>query len=250
MSRNPTLKVLSTFDRHDVAALLMGGQACVLYGAAEFTRDSDFVVDDDEANLSRLRSALDVLRAETVCVPELAADVLRRGHLCHFRSSLLSPHGWRTDIMSRMRGCDDFPELWKRRKRVRISGYGHVSVLGVEDLVRAKKTQRDKDWPMIARLVESDYLSSGSRPPRSRVRFWLLEARTADLLSVLVRRFRATAGNLASERPAIQAALDNDPDGIHAALIEEQAREQAVDRAFWKPLRDELRIWRRQRRAR
>ena len=121
-------------------------------------------------------------------------------------------------------------------------------MLGVEDLVRAKKTQLDKDWPMIARLVESDYIGCGSRPPRSRVRFWLLEARTADLLSVLVRRFRGTAANLASTRPAIQAASDNDPDGIHAALIEEQAREQAAEREFWKPLRDELRNWRRQRR--
>lgn len=248
MSRNPTLKVLSTCDRHNVAALLMGGQACVLYGAAEFTRDTDFVVDADEANLSRLRSALDVLSAKTVDVPELAADVLRRGHACHFRSNLLSPRGWRIDIMSCMRGCDEFSELWKRRNRARIPGFGQVSVLGVEDLVRAKKTQRDRDWPMIARLVESDYIGCGSRPPRSRVGFWLLEARTADLLSVLVRRFRATAGNLASARPAIQAALDNDPDGVRAALIEEQAREQAADRAFWKPLRNELRNWRRQRR--
>ncbi len=26
-------------------------------------------------------------------------------------------------------------------------------LLGIEDLVKAKKTQRDKDWPMIRRLT-------------------------------------------------------------------------------------------------
>ena len=44
MSRSPIPKVLSTISSHGVEALLMGGQACVLYGAAEFSRDADFVV--------------------------------------------------------------------------------------------------------------------------------------------------------------------------------------------------------------
>jgi len=30
---------------HRVRALLMGGQACVFYGAAEFSRDTDFAGD-------------------------------------------------------------------------------------------------------------------------------------------------------------------------------------------------------------
>jgi hypothetical protein len=36
---NPIRKVLSSIHAHRVRALLMGGQACVLYGAAEFSRD-------------------------------------------------------------------------------------------------------------------------------------------------------------------------------------------------------------------
>jgi len=36
---NRTHKVLSTMRKHEVAALLMGGQACMFYGAAEFSRD-------------------------------------------------------------------------------------------------------------------------------------------------------------------------------------------------------------------
>ena len=44
MTPSPIRKVLFTFRRHRVRALLMGGQACILYGAAEFSRDTDFVV--------------------------------------------------------------------------------------------------------------------------------------------------------------------------------------------------------------
>ena len=38
------LRVLSTSRQFDVPALLMGGQACVLYGAAEYSRDVDLAV--------------------------------------------------------------------------------------------------------------------------------------------------------------------------------------------------------------
>jgi hypothetical protein len=42
----------------------MGGQACILYGAAEFTRDVDLAVAVAPANLERLRRALADLEAE------------------------------------------------------------------------------------------------------------------------------------------------------------------------------------------
>jgi hypothetical protein len=35
----PILRVLSSIRTHRVQSLLMGGQACVLYGAADFSRD-------------------------------------------------------------------------------------------------------------------------------------------------------------------------------------------------------------------
>ena len=37
MIPNPIQKVLSTLSTHQVRYLLMGGQACVFYGAAEFS---------------------------------------------------------------------------------------------------------------------------------------------------------------------------------------------------------------------
>jgi hypothetical protein len=53
----------------------MGGQACVFYGAAEFSRDTDFAILADVANLERLRRALDELQADVVAVPPLSSEI-------------------------------------------------------------------------------------------------------------------------------------------------------------------------------
>src|SRR5439155_23789866 len=114
---NPIGKVLSTIRKHRVRALLMGGQACILYGAAEFSRDVDLAVQPDERNLERLRRALSELRAEAVYYPPLQKEVLDRGHACHFRVHIPEAPGLRIDVMSKMHGCDAFDTLWARRQR-------------------------------------------------------------------------------------------------------------------------------------
>src|SRR5271166_3985913 len=82
---NPIRKVLSSMRKRRVRALLMGGQACVFYGAAEFSRDTDFAILADTANLARLQWALDDLQAGVIAVPPFALKYLRRGHAVHFR---------------------------------------------------------------------------------------------------------------------------------------------------------------------
>jgi hypothetical protein len=82
---NPIRKVLSSMRAHRVRALLMGGQACVFYGAAQFSRDTDFAILADAGNLSRMRRALADLRAEVIAVPPLAMKYLREGLAIHFR---------------------------------------------------------------------------------------------------------------------------------------------------------------------
>jgi hypothetical protein len=47
----------------------MGGQACVFYGAAEFSRDTDFAILADAENLARLGKALAELQAEPIALP-------------------------------------------------------------------------------------------------------------------------------------------------------------------------------------
>jgi hypothetical protein len=179
---SPIPRVLSTFRRRKVQALLMGGQACILYGAAEFTRDVDLAVAVNPANLKRLNQALRDLQTEQIYFPALSAAVLRRGHACHFRSLLPGLHRLRIDVMAKMRGVDSFARLWKRREEIRLPGVGNLPVLSLPDLVKAKKTQRDKDWPMIRRLIEADVAGTSGEPEPSQVSFWFRECRTFGIL--------------------------------------------------------------------
>ena len=55
----------------------MGGQACVFYGAAEFSRDTDFAILASPANLARLKKALAELHAEIIAVPSFAIEFQR-----------------------------------------------------------------------------------------------------------------------------------------------------------------------------
>src|SRR4051794_3906656 len=102
----------------------MGGQAGILYGAAEFSRDIDVAVLARETNLYRLRSALRELRAEQVYVPALSIEVLQRGHACHFRAQAKQAEGLRIYVMTVMHGCDRFETLWRRRCSLNLAGIG------------------------------------------------------------------------------------------------------------------------------
>jgi len=155
----------------------MGGQACVFYGAAEFSRDLDLLVLVEDEELDRLRAALADLNCEPVAVPTLSADYLRRGHAVHFRCTRSDVNGLRIDLMSHLRGLPSFEELWGRRTTFEV-GDEKIDTLALEDLVLAKKTQLDKDWPMIRRLVEQSYLTRSSDPAPESVEFWLRELRT------------------------------------------------------------------------
>ena len=246
MIPGPIHKVLSTFLKHDVRALLIGGQACILYGAAEFSRDIDFAVAVAPGNLDRVRAALAELDAEQVYVPALSAEVLRKGHACHFRCRTEEARGFRVDLISVMRGVDGFDELWARRRDIAVPGLGSVAVMSLHDLVKAKKTQRDKDWPMIRRLVEADIYSAPAEPSPVQVAFWFSECRTPELLAKLAATYPAAA-QAAIGRPSVMAALQGRPSDVPGLLREEEDRERELDRLYWAPLMAELARWRRER---
>lgn len=224
----------------------MGGQACILYGGAEFSRDTDFAVFASPGNLDRLKGALADLEAEVVAVPPFELRHLERGHAVHFRCRRPDVDRMRVDIMTQMRGVDPFPELWERRTSLALSDDLEVEVFSLPDLVASKKTQRDKDWPMIRRLIEADYDRFYGSPSGDRIAFWLQELRTPELLVECAERFPEAAAE--SERPAVRAARSGDEREVDRLLSEEQAIEMARDRAWWEPLRKELEAFRRERR--
>jgi len=57
----------------------MGGQACVFYGAAEFSPDTDLAILASPENLTRLQKALKDLKAEVIAVPPFEMKYLRKG---------------------------------------------------------------------------------------------------------------------------------------------------------------------------
>jgi len=223
-----------------VRALLMGGQACVFYGAAEFSRDADFVLLADTANLTRLRKALADLQADPIAVPPFALKHLRRGHAVHFRCRHPDALDMRVDIMSRMRGVDPFANLWRRRTTLQLATGEEVDLLSLPDLVQAKKTQRDKDWPMIRRLVEAHYFENPTQPTPAQVRFWFLELRTPELLLELARRHPAACRRLSAKRPLLSSAARGELADLEQALRVEETAERERDREYWLPLRREL----------
>jgi hypothetical protein len=237
---NPILKALSTLTTHQVRYLLMGGQACVLFGAAEFSRDTDVAVLAERENLSRLAAALNELQASCIAVPPFAEEYLLRGHAVHFRCGHPEASSVRIDVMSVMRGVAPFEELWQRRTTLEGEGGLQIEVMALADLVQAKKTQRDKDWPMIRRLVEAHYARHRENPNPEQVRFWLREARTAAILRETAQRYPDEVAATAGLRPLLSLAAARDDAGLADALDEEERRQREEDRVYWTPLRAEL----------
>ncbi len=245
MIPNPIRKVLLTLSTHQVRYLLMGGQACVFYGAAEFSRDCDIAILCEPENLARLQGALDELQAHTIAVPPFDADFLLRGHAVHFRCHAPGVENIRLDAMSHMRGVAAFEELWQRRTTLMDETGRDLELMSLPDLVTAKKTQRDKDWPMIRRLVEANYAQHRDAPTEEQLRFWLLESRTPEMLIELAARFPETARSVAEGRPPVAEAAKASRSALRHALAEEQETEREADRVYWEPLKVELEILRR-----
>ncbi len=240
MTPNPILKVLSTLGLHRVRYLLIGGQACVFYGAAEFSRDTDIAVLAEPENLNRLLRALKELQADCIAVPPFSADYLSRGHAVHFRCSHPDARGMRIDVMSVMRGVAPFDELWQRRTTLEDDTGVRIEIMSLPDLVKAKKTQRDKDWPMIRRLVEAHFVQHSKNPTPERISFWLQESRTVTILQELARQYPDQLAAVSKQRPLLSLATSADEVALTSALESEEKQEREADRVYWLPLRAEL----------
>jgi hypothetical protein len=240
---SPILKALSTIRKNNVQCLLMGGQACILYGAAEFSRDADLAVLADNNNLEKLQCAVVDLEAAVIAVPPFERQYLDRGHAIHFRCKHPDANGVRLDIMSVMRGVERFGLIWDRRTTVSI-GDEQIDVLGLPDLIAAKKTQRDKDWPMIRRLVDVNYLENRGCETSELLSFWMNELRSPETLRQVVEQHAEAASQV--DRQVVKRILAGADDGDLSAdlLSEEQAVRQA-DKEYWEPLKRELSALRR-----
>ena len=245
MIPTPIRQVLFTIQKHQVQALLMGGQACVFYGAAQFSKDIDFLILAGESNFKGLHRALEDLQARRIAVPRFSPEVLSRGHAVHFRCSAPGVEGLRVDVMTNLRDLPDFEELWSRRTTLVPDEGGEVHLLSIPDLVLAKKTQREKDWPVIEALVEGHYDAFHSEPNSERLEFWFLESRAPERLIELCERFPDEAARFSKFRPLLSKALNSDHWELRVELDAEKRRGQEKDRRYWEPLKREMQEFRR-----
>lgn len=229
MTLNPIFKVLSVLHGCQVRFLLMGGQACVLYGGSEFSRDTDIAVLPDQNNLKLLDMALAELNAEPIAVPELSLEYLLKGHAVHFRCKHPDAMNMRIDIMSVLRNAAPFETLWERRTTMDLNEGLIVDVVALQDLVAIKKTQRDKDWSHIRRLIEAHYLENFNKNLPEDVRFWLIEARTPEIIRSLVAKNPEIAKELTLKRKLLGLFPVCTEEELSLALAEEEklSREEA-----------------------
>src|SRR5207253_2031687 len=126
--------------------------------------------------------------------------------------------------MAVLRNVDPFEQLWQRRTTMEIESGPVLELLSLPDLVLAKKTQRDKDWPMIRALVESHLSRHQDSPTPEQIVFWLRECRTVSLLPVLARRYHAHT-EVFDQRPLLKIAQAEDEVLLANALDEEEKQE-------------------------
>ena len=81
----------------------MGGQACVLYGAAQFSKDIDFLILASDVNFAGLHAALAELEAVRIAVSRFDPEQLARGHAMHYRCRAADVAGLRIDLMTCLR---------------------------------------------------------------------------------------------------------------------------------------------------
>ena len=82
MILSPIRKVLSSIAQYEVRALLMGGQACISYGAAEFSRDIDFaILSSEESQIIEAEKALAVGMAEKAAEFKATGSEIYQGNV-------------------------------------------------------------------------------------------------------------------------------------------------------------------------
>lgn len=238
-------------EREGVEAILISGQAAIVYGASTFSEDFDLWVRPSGENLLRLHRALALVGALVYkLTPPMSLAMARRGHGFHFTVPDDQGGIAYLDVMARPPRVGSFTAGRARCETIRTD-WGELPVVGIEDLVRLKLTRRYSDYEVISNLAAIRLTREGE--PRRRVARWALETtfRVDDAVA-WARRWptvRAAAATLSRPglralRPALIAGREPPPRALEAArraVASEIAAHQEADVAYWRPIVDELR---------
>lgn len=93
---------------------------------------------------------------------------------------------------------------------------------------------------MLARLLETDYLTHRENTTESQILLWLNELRSPQFLVEAAGLFAEEAERSAADRPLLRDAISGDEEALRRGLLLEELAERDADRGYWAPLRAEL----------
>jgi hypothetical protein len=148
--------MITTFCRHGVDFVVIGGIAVLAHGHPRATFDLDFVADLGADNMVRLAAALTELGARVRGVDADLLDVDPRDPdqlVSGANWTLSTAAGW-LDFMPGAEGARPYPAIVAAAVPVRD---GAFRVVGLDDLIRMKRASgRDKDLDDIAALTRGE----------------------------------------------------------------------------------------------
>lgn len=149
-------RIVTTFRRHGVDFVVIGGIAVLAHGHPRATFDLDFVADLTADNMDRLAAALTELGARVRGVDAELLDVDPRDpdQLASGANwTLVTAAGW-LDFMPGAKGVRDYRAVAADAAPVRG---GAFRVVGLDDLIRMKRASgREKDIDDIAALTRRE----------------------------------------------------------------------------------------------
>lgn len=140
---NRLTAVFSSFQKHEVKYLVIGGIAAVLYGVPRATFDLDILIEASPENTQNLLNAL--LEAGLGTAELTSAEEILSNEITVFKDRV------RIDVQIRTPGLE-FAEAWKRREKMDYQGQDFF-VVSKKDLIRAKRASGRKVDLEDARLL-------------------------------------------------------------------------------------------------
>jgi len=149
LSRAPELEdvisVCRALNEHGVRYLLIGGFAVILHGFVRTTKDIDFLIDADDANVAAVKRAL-------ASLPDNAAADIREGDIRQYTVVRVADEIV-IDLMGSACGVT-YAEAMQADTEVREIDGVAIPVAGPELLIRLKDTYRPSDHMDVAFLKQ------------------------------------------------------------------------------------------------
>jgi hypothetical protein len=224
--------------RAGIRFLLTSGQACVVYGIQQTTKDSDWIiVPDDIEKLHGLLADWDKAGAYRARYRSICGAPLERAYLGHGWTSHLA-------VVEVAKGVEHHVDIFGKPPRVEHweSDRDDAEIASRHMVGQMKKTDRDKDWPIVFSLGRQ-MLERGD---------WrgLLHLQDAEALVDSWPHVPAgERSELVRQRPLL-AMIDQSPDRLRRAIAIERTVWIAINQArytcYQRPWKEFYRRWRRE----